>query len=68
LGYTKKEIIRMANDSLSDIENFYKKKFLNYKGVTVDTGNITMKLLQVLCTILGRSFRESGVSPEELHT
>lgn len=38
MGYTKKEIIRMANDSLSDIENFYKQKFLNYKGVTVDTG------------------------------
>lgn len=38
MGYTKKEITRMANDSLSDIENFYKQKFLNYKGVTVDTG------------------------------
>jgi len=37
LGYTKKEILRMANDSFSDIENFYKLKFLNYKGVTVDT-------------------------------
>ena len=27
----------MANDSFCDIENFYKQKFINYKGVTVDT-------------------------------
>ena len=34
--YSKDEIIKMIEEEKSDIENFYKKDFINYSGVTSD--------------------------------
>ena len=34
--YSKDEIIKMMEEEKSDIENFYKKDFINYSGVTSD--------------------------------
>ena len=37
MGYTKYEIISMAQKSTTDISTFYKCDFINYRGVTTDT-------------------------------
>ena len=64
LGYTKKEILRMANDSFSDIENFYKLKFLNYKVLRL-TREYYNEIVAGIVHDSWEEFRESGVSPED---
>ena len=37
MGYTKSEIIVMAQETSKDISTFYKSNFINYRGITSDT-------------------------------
>ena len=37
MGYTKNEIIVMAQEASKDISTFYKSNFINYRGITSDT-------------------------------
>ena len=37
MGYTKSEIIVMAQEASKDISTFYKSNFINYRGITSDT-------------------------------
>jgi len=37
MGYTRNEIIVMAQEASKDISTFYKSNFINYRGITSDT-------------------------------
>ena len=45
MGYTKKEIIARCEEKLKDVKNFYKNDFVNYRGKTMDTGELYTEII-----------------------
>ncbi|MBV1757625.1 MAG: hypothetical protein KMY55_07250 [Dethiosulfatibacter sp.] len=45
MSYTREEIISKCNNALEDVSNFYKHKFINYRGRTKDTNEIYSEIV-----------------------
>lgn len=44
-GYTRIELLKKIDESISDFKNFYKKPFINYRGKTLDTGEFYTEVI-----------------------
>lgn len=45
MGYTQNEIAEKCRAAMADIGNFYKQDFINYRGVTTDTGRLYTEVI-----------------------
>lgn len=45
MGYTQDEIIERCREAMTDIGNFYKQDFINYRGVTTDTKRLYTEVI-----------------------
>jgi len=50
MGYTRDEILEDCKAAMSDVSTFYKKDFVNYRGLTTDTKELyTEVVAEFLC-------------------
>lgn len=45
MGYTQSQIAEKCRAAISDVGNFYKQDFINYRGVTTDTGRFYTEVI-----------------------